>query len=324
MVLRVEPGVLNELAAEESVHLQVTGAASHAALVAAVPDLWELGGSYVSEPVPTPDGPLVFLELTGVPLADVLTIPDLIGARLAEAGISSATLRLAPSDHALLARVEGLGPAVRGWLRMRPESATPALESWLPDGSARYQYSGAVFVPLRESDSSRLIREVLDAGCDATILAGDLTSSVRALNWSPTVGLQGSLGAAGGDTVEDLLLARTLVRAAAVRLLWAGVCAEPDAHAITGTTWNDRSGSKLVDPYYGIDTLVPDGLWYQVLSEGHLARLGGAPEGSVPLGDGVVELTVGEPEQWVPGHPDLEGVRARARELLGACLGRPA
>jgi hypothetical protein len=48
--------------------------------------------------------------------------------------------------------------------------------------------------------------------------------------------------------------------------------------------------------------------------------LGGAPSGARPLADGRVELTVGEAEQWVPGHPDRPGVLARARELLAGCL----
>jgi hypothetical protein len=28
------------------------------------------------------------------------------------------------------------------------------------------------------------------------------------------------------------------------------------------------------------------------------------------------QLTVGDPEQWIPGHPDQEAVRDRARRLL--------
>jgi hypothetical protein len=57
-----------------------------------------------------------------------------------------------------------------------------------------------------------------------------------------------------------------------------------------------------------------------VLSPGHLDRLGGSPPAAEPLGGGRVGLTVGEPEQWLPGNPDGAGVRARARELLAACL----
>jgi hypothetical protein len=65
---------------------------------------------------------------------------------------------------------------------------------------------------------------------------------------------------------------------------------------------------------------VPEAMWYQILSPGHLDRLGGAPPGAVPLRDGRVELTVGEPEQWLPGHPDAAAIRRHARDLLAGCL----
>ena len=61
-------------------------------------------------------------------------------------------------------------------------------------------------------------------------------------------------------------------------------------------------------------------MWYTILSAGHLRRLGGPPEGAVELPGGRVELTIGEPEQWLPDHPDSPSVRARAQQALGACL----
>jgi len=35
-----------------------------------------------------------------------------------------------------------------------------------------------------------------------------------------------------------------------------------------------------------------------------------------PVVPGRFELTIGEPEQWVPGHWDHKAVRARARHIL--------
>jgi hypothetical protein len=34
------------------------------------------------------------------------------------------------------------------------------------------------------------------------------------------------------------------------------------------------------------------------------------------LPSGRFELTIGEPEQWVPGHRDHDAIRARARHIL--------
>ena len=56
--------------------------------------------------------------------------------------------------------------------------------------------------------------------------------------------------------------------------------------------------------------------WYQILSPERLRRLGGPPPGAAELPGGRVELTVGEPEQWLAGHPDHEVVRDRAAQLL--------
>jgi hypothetical protein len=66
----------------------------------------------------------------------------------------------------------------------------------------------------------------------------------------------------------------------------------------------------------GLDGPDPSPLWFQILTAEQVRALGGPPPGSVPLPDGRAELTVGEPEEWVPGHPRHEAVRARARELL--------
>jgi hypothetical protein len=68
------------------------------------------------------------------------------------------------------------------------------------------------------------------------------------------------------------------------------------------------------------DTLVPDAMWCQILAPSHLDRLGGAPPGAVEVAPDRFELTVGEPEQWLPGHPDRPAVQARGRELLAGCL----
>ena len=43
---------------------------------------------------------------------------------------------------------------------------------------------------------------------------------------------------------------------------------------------------------------------------------GGLPPGAAELASGRFELTIGEPEQWVPGHRDHKAIRARARHIL--------
>ena len=57
-------------------------------------------------------------------------------------------------------------------------------------------------------------------------------------------------------------------------------------------------------------------MWYRVLSRAQLERLRALPPGAVELAVGRSGLTIGEPEQWVPGHRDHDAIRARARHIL--------
>jgi hypothetical protein len=86
-------------------------------------------------------------------------------------------------------------------------------------------------------------------------------------------------------------------------LAWAGVTAQTDNRYLL-TAAPSRT------------TPVPGPLWFQYMSAGQLRELGGPPEGSVELPSGGFALTVGDAEQWVPGHPDHDEVLERARRLI--------
>ncbi|MEV1330934.1 hypothetical protein AB0J20_15305 [Micromonospora costi] len=178
------------------------------------------------------------------------------------------------------------------------------------------------------------VLSTLPTATTLTLLAGDLTDRLVAA----TVGSEfhnavpaASLTAAPphGDPaglVERMRRLRDLLRRHAGALVWAGVDIEPDNRRVLLPQWSQRTPADgtRVTRRPGVellaDELVPDAMWYQVLSAGHLDRLGGLPSGAVPLPGGRAELTVGEPEQWLPGHPDAHAVRDRARDLLTGCL----
>jgi hypothetical protein len=141
-----------------------------------------------------------------------------------------------------------------------------------------------------------------------------------------------SVTAAGADWAPGAVAERMRGQREAIRryphpLGWAGVTAEADAQWTMLEDWVERPEDRTSReefrrlPELASDVLVPDAMWYQVLSAGHLERLGGPPQGAVPLRDGGYELTIGDPEQWLPGHPDRYRVRDRGRELLAGCLG---
>ena len=88
---------------------------------------------------------------------------------------------------------------------------------------------------------------------------------------------------------------------------WAGVTAQA----------NPSPPFRLHLPNPAVESEFDAGpMWYQVLSQAQLERLGGLPPGAVELAAGRFELTIGEPEQWVPGHRDHDAARARARHIL--------
>jgi hypothetical protein len=121
------------------------------------------------------------------------------------------------------------------------------------------------------------------------------------------------------EVVERMRRLRDLIRTHAGAVVWSGVQAAVDTRRVFFARYAQPvSGRPEVDLL--ADVLIPDVMWCQILSTGHLERLKRLPDGAVPAADGRAELTVGEPEQWLPGHPDGDAVRARGRELLAGCL----
>ena len=88
---------------------------------------------------------------------------------------------------------------------------------------------------------------------------------------------------------------------------WAGVT----SHTAMPHTQNVYRPGRAMQDEFGAGPM-----WYQVLSRTQLERLRGLPPGAAELASGRFELTIGEPEQWVPGHQDHKAIRARARHIL--------
>lgn len=337
-MLEVDEDVLYTLLDGPSLLLQVQSGADpeqlRQVLAAVAGDISALGTeqggpAFVSTPVPTPQGPLLQLDLgEDLPDDDLRRIPELVVTRLAQAGVQDAYVRV-PPDGPALEHVREWTAAARCWLRGR-DDLTPLLDlahAWLREHakSAWFQHTSGALFPLTADQARPATEALLRAGWEATILASDFTTSAHAISLyrSPLSAPRAALATTGTSTVADLHDSRALIRAHAGELSWAGVDVEPDARDLTCSRWYSRTRDHLLDPDSVSDLLVPDGMWFQLLTTGHLDRLGGLPPGAVELAPGVAELTVGEPEQWLPGHPDQDAVRRQARELLSACLATP-
>ncbi|MCA2216598.1 hypothetical protein [Jidongwangia harbinensis] len=170
---------------------------------------------------------------------------------------------------------------------------------------------------------------VLAAGATAvavsTNFAGRVAAAVVGTGADPAGSAAFTMAAGDAEVAGALRRQREVLLRYADRVVWAGVTAEPDADDLLFLRWRDR-GSPPDRP--SVDRLaevaVPDAMWCQILSPGHLARLGGPPPGATEVAPDRFVLTLGEPEQWLPGHPDREVLRRRGRDLLADCLLSPA
>lgn len=294
--------------------------------------------AFLPPAVPLPGRHLLAVDFGSLPDEQVLAVPDLLVAELRGAGVGDAEVGVAhPGD---LDNRPGLTPAVRAYLRgpvAAPFGDLPAgpplalldiaagwvaghsggqlslvvfgVETALPAETAPEAARSALATPGRTTTVSL----VADG---APVAAATVGASMR--DAVPAAAL--TLAPATPETMREL---RDVLRAHADTVVWAGVAAEPDARRLLDHGWAPRVEPGQAPPpdvAALADLLVPEAMWCQILSAGHLERLGGPPPGALPLPGARFELTVGEPEQWLPGHPDGAVVRRRARDLLAACL----
>jgi hypothetical protein len=304
---------------------------------------------YVSRPVPVPGGYLMLVDLEKASKRVLSAVPDWLVGALTAAGITDATVELPPMMGEQYYDVWAFAPAARAFLvapvAWPPHDRTPvdlldAVLAWLRDQpgpdvppfaltlgaqtALTWQTAAAMGAGVLRAHQTTSVTMVTDF---ATSLAVAVVSNgLHGASPRASVSAAGA-GWAPGAVAERMRGQREMIRRYPHPLGWAAVTAEADAAWTMSEDWverpQDRASREESRRLYELasDVLVPDAMWYQVLSAGHLERLGGPPPGAVPLRDGRYELTVGEPEQWLPGHPDRYPVRDRCRELLAGCLG---
>jgi hypothetical protein len=337
MTISVEPGLAGRWRSGSNALLLVRSPEDpgrvRSALDAARRDIAALGPAFVPEPVAVPAGHLMIIDFGTAPVASFAGVPGLITGRLTEAGVGEAHLGAPDRIGDRYSALTGLGPAARAWLRgplgaplgEAPRGADDLLDiaaDWVRAAAPGLEPHGVVVsaeFALAWPDVTAALRPALATHAPVAVVAADFasTAAVAAVEGSLQGAVkQATLTAAGQEVAAAMRGQRDTARTHAGALAWAGVDATPDARGALSPHWSGRRPGAEHVP----DLLVPDAMWFQVLSPGHLERLGGPPAGAEPLVDGRIGLTVGEPEQWLPGNPDEPAVRARARELLAACL----
>jgi len=286
---------------------------------------WE--AAEVTGPIPVPGGGILQIHAGNTPPEmRIGEIPRLLAQSLELAGITDATVGPAPAMGTRYEVLGSLGPAVRtvlcgppplpgGDKRGVPSALIDIAVEWLRGEFQPGWELQALLIAAEIPVTWENLRSVIDGGLRAlmsvSVIAADFTASGAAIELGECLGTGVAMSAAraGWTTAEitsHMLQMREELRGHAQRPeLWlASVTAAPDDRSLRHaglTNWSEDFHHLA---------------WYQILSPERLRLLGGPPPGSAELPGGRVELTVGGPEQWLPGHPDHEAVRDRAAQLL--------
>jgi hypothetical protein len=286
----------------------------------------------VAGPVTIPGGQLLMIDYSSTPPRLCCETPGILARHLAAAGVRDAQIDLAPTlSEQRYGIVGSLTPVARAGIRAPVALysgdgflAGVPLASRLIDTAMQWlrgQYHTGMEllvliistgVPVTWDNLRPLAESVLASRGETTLIVSHLATRAAAAVLGAFGHTGISLGVAGPDPAPERVAAhmrslRTVIRGIAADVGWAGVT----SHAAMPHTQNVyRLGRAMLDEFGA------GPMWYQVLSRAQLDRLRGLPPGAVELASGRFELTIGEPEQWVPGHPDHKAVRARARHIL--------
>jgi len=286
---------------------------------------WE--AAEVTGPIPVPGGGILQIHAGNTPPdMRIGEIPRLLAQSLDLAGITDATIGPAPVTGTRYEILGSLGPNVRtvlcgppragGGVPSVPPVLTGVAVDWLRGEYRPGWELQALLISAEVPVTWDTLRPVIDSGLTAVssvaVVATDFAAAAAAIRVGECLGQGVAMAAAragqsAAETAARMGRMRDALRAQAPRPeLWlASVTVQADSRDLY------RSGlSNWSEDFFHL-------AWYQILSPERLRRIGGPPPGAAELPGGRVELTVGEPEQWLPGHPEHDAVRQRAAQLLG-------
>jgi hypothetical protein len=288
----------------------------------------------VSEPIPLGGQWLLVTFLYSATGSERAGIPDVLARRLEAAGVADAWIG-APADvresyedlatfsPMVRAVISRPGPVPDHGSHARPEREQVDLAlHWLrgqqEPGMEVLAAIAGMELPVDWEIAGRVVLGVTRELYSMSVLVTDFSIAASGVVLGEFGGNGLALWTAGSDwpavtwtpeyTAQRMLGLRELIRSAD-SVGWGGVDVRDEASYLTGIPDSTVTDEDMLPP-----------MWYQVLSADRVYRLGGRPPGGIGIGDGRVELTIGQPEQWVPGHPDSTVIRAHARDLLSVLV----
>ena len=339
MAVTIRPDVPSRLRSEagQVAMLYITAADPDRATEAVRAALPEISGlapadapAVLMGPFRLPDGCLLLADFEAVTPPDARArIPGILARHLEQDGITDAEIGLASPVGSRYDVLGSFTPVARAWLAgpglRRGSGIFPVLEPVIVEAGTRW-LSGSVApgtelhailagmdVPVVPAALDAVLAGARRGGTYAmTAVATDFSSFAASAVFGEFLATGMSLSAAGAgwtaaEVAAQMRAQRDIIRSIAAdeSLAWAGVTAQPGGRFVFTADPAARD-YRMVGP-----------VWYQVLSADQLARLGDRPAGAAELPGGRVEVTIGEPEQWLPGHPDRAAVENEARRLTG-------
>jgi hypothetical protein len=267
----------------------------------------------IEGPIPVPGGYLYWVDFgSATSPARRAELPDILARHLEDAGIANAVIRPARRISTRYEILSSFAPTVRTWLvgtNTEPVSGVlPSVPPVLVDVAtqwlqARHDQNMELLavvlgleIPLSPETLPLFPAYVRTAGFYTfATLATDFASTYASALFGQFRGTGVTLAEAGRPAAQAVALMRDqreLIRAHAhlAELEWAGVSA-------AGRTPRPLIGQASVRSYQMLGPV-----WYQLLSADQSRGPGPIQPGAIELPGGRLELTVGEPEQWLPGR----------------------
>jgi hypothetical protein len=274
--------------------------------------------SQVAGPVTIPGGQLLMIDYSSTPPRLCCETPGILARHLATAGVRDAQIDLAPTlSEQRYGIVGSLTPVARAGIRasLAPypddgflggvplasrliDTATQWLRGQYHAGMELVDLIISTGVPVTWDNLRPVAESVLASRGVTTLIVSDLATRAAAAVLGAFGHTGISLGVAGPDPAPERVAGhmrglRAVIRGIAADVGWAGVT----AHAAMPPTQNVYRPGRAMQDEFGAGPM-----WYQVLSRAQLERLRGLPPGATEVAPGRFELTIGEPEQWMPGH----------------------
>jgi hypothetical protein len=341
MGMKVGRGTLGRMVRlQDQCILRIKGAddpEAAAAVLARLPEIAPAGVNFVSEVMVTPDGPLVLMDAKVLSRAQLGQLLERLVEAADEVDLGSGTLEV-PRQGRLLEDLTFVRRGVVGAVIPHPHVVTAGTDRTIPEAwldVAASWLRGAAFEPLVVEivgvearigwdDLDDYLRVNLESGF--RVSCGSVATGLRTVCGVPGYARLSFLAVHEGWSLSEQtqeandLVAHVRRCASLAASGYVAAAGRPRAFGLgeIDVLERDVPGDGFQFVYEMSDVQLIDAYWYQFLGPGHLERTGPLP-GARDLGDGKVELMLGDFPEWLEPERAAQ-LRAEGRTMLAPCF----